>query len=53
MQAVEDPGDFEGPIFPYWRRQPENLKEHHTLQKAALRKVMNCVERGEEGLDLS
>lgn len=35
------------------QKQPENLKEHHAWQEAALKKVMACVESGGEVVDLS
>lgn len=53
MQTVEDPGDSEGPVFPYWQQQPENLKQFHMFQFAAQKTVLGCVDRGEETLDLS
>jgi len=53
MQTIEDPGDFEGPVFPYWQKQPENLEAFHILQKAAQVLVSKCVDQGEEELDLS
>ncbi len=53
MQNVEDPAETQGPIFPYWQTQPKNLKEFHLFQDAAAKKVLGCVEAGEEVLDLS
>ena len=52
-QTVEDPGGFEGPVFPYWQEQPVNLKHFHTNQKLAHDKVLRCVDRGKEVVDLS
>ena len=53
MQTTEDPEHFEGPIFPYWQKQPDNLKGYHTWQQIAQRKVSECVESGDEAVDLS
>ncbi len=53
MQTVEDPGDFEGPVFPYWQKQPDDLEAFHNLQKAAQLKISECVDQGKEELDLS
>ena len=53
MQLIEDPGGFEGPVFPYWEEQPSNLKWFHHNQKYATEKVLACVDRGTEVLDLS
>ena len=52
-QTVEDPGDFAGPVFPYWQQQPEGLRHFHIAQKIAQEKVLDCVDRGEEVVDLS
>jgi len=53
LQTTEDPGDFEGPIFPYWQIQPDDLETYHTRQRAAQERVLECVEKGKEELDLS
>ena len=52
-QTVDDPGDVEGPVFPYWQEQPVNLSQFRINQKLAQDKVFACVERGEEVVDLS
>lgn len=53
MQTAQDPGDFEGPVFPYWQDQPGDLRYFHVNQRLAHERVMQCVELGEEVLDLS
>lgn len=55
LQMTEDPGDFEGPVFPYWGRQPDDdqLERFHTNQEFAYEKVMQCVDAGGEVVDLS
>lgn len=53
MQTLEDPGDFAGPVFPYWQEQPEGIKQFHVAQQIAQEKVLDCVDRGEEVVDLS
>lgn len=52
-QTTEDPGDFAGPVFPYWQQQPERIRHFHIAQRIAQEKVLECVERGEEVVDLS
>lgn len=53
IQTVEDPGEFVGPIFPYWQEQPVDIKHFHNAQKLAQEKVLRCVDRGDEVIDLS
>ena len=53
LQLTEDPGGFEGPVFPYWQTQPRHLLGFHLVQKQAQEKVALCVEEGEEVVDLS
>lgn len=55
LQTLEDPEEFEGPIFPYWQPQPGpyELQEMHKDQKDALNKVIKCETFGDEDLDLS
>lgn len=53
LQITEDPGGFEGPVFPYWQKQPGHLKGFHLVQEQAQKKVTLCVEEGGEVVDLS
>lgn len=53
LQTTEDPGGFEGPIFPYWQKQPGHLMGFHLVQEQAQKKVALCVEQGGEAVDLS
>ena len=53
LQLTEDPGGFEGPVFPYWQKQPARLMGFHSVQKQAHTKVISCVEEGGEVVDLS
>ena len=53
LRITEDPGGFEGPVFPYWQKQPANLMSFHINQVQAQRKVALCVEQGAEIVDLS
>ena len=53
MHTLEDPGDFQGPVFPYWDEQPANLEQFHFYQKYAHDKVLDCVDLGTQFLDLS
>ncbi|KAL8704235.1 MAG: hypothetical protein Q9201_002613 [Fulgogasparrea decipioides] len=53
LRTVEDPGMFEGPVFPYWEDQPKDLKAFWYLQRIAARKVNTCVNEEAEVVDLS
>ena len=53
LQLTEDPGGFEGPVFPYWQKQPNYLSGFHSVQEQAQKKVALCVEEGAEVVDLS
>ena len=53
LQLTEDPGGFEGPVFPYWQKQPNYLSGFHLVQEQAQKKVALCVEEGGEVVDLS
>ena len=53
LQLTEDPGGFEGPVFPYWQEQPAHLMAFHSVQQQAQTKVTSCVEEGGEVVDLS
>ncbi|KAL8765376.1 MAG: hypothetical protein Q9209_007524 [Squamulea sp. 1 TL-2023] len=50
---MEDPENFNGPVFPYWDAQPASEKAFWRVQKAAVKQVDKCVDRGEETVDLS
>ncbi len=53
LQITEDPGGFEGPVFPYWQKQPGQIMGFHAVQEQAQKKVLSCVEEGGEVVDLS
>lgn len=53
LQMTEDPGGFEGPVYPYWQKQPGHLMGFHLVQEQAQKKVALCVEQGGEVVDLS
>lgn len=53
LQLTEDPGGFEGPVFPYWQKQPAVWWDFHVAQEKAQKKVVLCVEEGSEVADLS
>ena len=53
LQLTEDPGGFEGPVFPYWQKQPNYLLGFHKVQEQAQQKVFSCVDEGAEVVDLS
>ena len=53
LQVTEDPGEKEGPVFPYWQKQPDDLVLFHQKQEKARKEVASCVETGKDFLDLS
>ena len=53
LQTIEDPGNYIGPVFPYWQPQPANLKRYHFLQEHAATLIATCVDQGKEEVDLS
>ena len=53
LRTTEDPGGSEGPVFPYWQKQPANLISFHINQVQAQKRVALCVEQGAEIIDLS
>lgn len=53
MQTIEDPNDFDGPVFPYWQKQPNYLQAFHSRQELAQKRVSECIDKGAEDLDLS
>lgn len=53
LQLTEDPGGFEGPVFPYWQKQPNYLLGFHLVQEQAQEKVASCIDEGAEVVDLS
>ena len=50
---VEDPGNFEGPVWPFWQPQPENLGRYHALQRQATAKVGAAFDKNDNSVDLS
>ncbi|KAL8862229.1 MAG: hypothetical protein Q9178_001236 [Gyalolechia marmorata] len=50
---VEDPGTFDGPVFPYWDVQPVSTKAFWRAQEAAAEHISTCVDHGTEIVDLS
>lgn len=53
LSTCDDPETFEGPVFPYWDVQPDCLKAFWRMQKAAVKEINRCVDRGSETVDLS
>ena len=53
LQLTEDPGGFEGPVFPYWQKQPNYLVGFHKVQEQAQDKVFRCIGESADVVDLS
>lgn len=53
LRLTEDPGGFQGPVFPYWQKQPDQLMGFHATQEIAQKKVAFCIDEGREVVDLS
>lgn len=53
LQTIEDPGDSEGPVFPYFQKQPDHLQGFHFFQEQAREIVTSCIDLGGECVDLS
>ena len=53
MEYFEDPGLRNGPIFPYWKDQPEDLEAFHEIQERACQKVKQVVDEEGDSVDLS
>lgn len=52
-KILEDPGHFDGPVFPYWDFQPDSTEAFWRTQKAAIMEISRCVDHGKESVDLS
>ena len=53
MKYLEDPGLPYGPIFPYWKDQPDDLEAFHETQKVACQRVKGVAKRGGNSMDLA
>ena len=53
LRRMEDTGCFDGPVFPYWDDQPENLKSFWMMQRFAAEEVQRVIDEGQAVLDLS
>ncbi|KAL8832925.1 MAG: hypothetical protein Q9170_004653 [Blastenia crenularia] len=52
LETLEDPGNFSGPVFPYWDDQPDYFEEFWGVQKTAVDYINKCVDDGIEVIDL-
>lgn len=55
LETLEYPGDFEGPLFPYWQPQPEadELDEINISMDHAHDRIVDCENTSREMLDLT
>ncbi|CAO1600135.1 hypothetical protein XANCAGTX0491_003838 [Xanthoria calcicola] len=51
--TLGDPGNFDGPVFPYWDSQPVSTEAFWRTQKAAIVEISRCIDHGKESVDLS
>ncbi|KAL8722081.1 MAG: hypothetical protein Q9225_001368 [Loekoesia sp. 1 TL-2023] len=48
LRTLEDPDNFNGPVFPYWDDQPTSTEDFWRIQKAAARRISGCIDSGVE-----
>ncbi|KAL8966993.1 MAG: hypothetical protein Q9197_005677, partial [Variospora fuerteventurae] len=53
LRTPEEPIRFDGPVFPYWDEQPIDTKHFWCIQKAAAMRIEECIDDGEDTIDLS
>ena len=53
LDNLEDNERTEGFVWPYWQAQPEDLTAFHKAQGIASARVIDCVEKEKEKVDLS
>lgn len=53
LRTPEEPIRFDGPVFPYWDDQPIDTKYFWCIQKAAAMRIEECIDDGEDTIDLS
>ena len=52
-ETLEDPSSFEGPVFPYWQKQPDGLGAYHLLQETAQLRILRFMKEGKEYFDFT
>ncbi|KAL8967000.1 MAG: hypothetical protein Q9183_003116 [Haloplaca sp. 2 TL-2023] len=53
LRRILDTRHVDGPVFPYWDDQPENLKSFWMMQRFASEEVQRVIDEGQAVLDLS
>lgn len=43
LRTLDDPGTFDGPVFPYWEDQPSDLKAFWHTQELPLGKLRGSL----------
>ena len=52
LRTIDDPEDFKGPIWPYWQKQPTDLRHANRVQQSVAQKVGNLICNGRDTIDL-
>lgn len=52
LRTIDDPEDFNGPIWPYWQTQPTDLRHANRVQQTVAQKVGNLMFNGQDTIDL-
>lgn len=52
LRTIDDPEDFNGPIWPYWQKQPMDLRLANRVQQSVAQKVGNFICTGQDTIDL-
>ena len=52
LRTVDDPEDFNGPIWPYWQNQPKDLRQANRVQQSVAQKIGNLIFKGQDIIDL-
>ena len=52
LRTIDDPEDFSGPIWPYWQKQPKDLRHANRVQQTVAQKVGNLMFNGQDTIDL-
>ena len=52
LRTIDDPEDFNGPIWPYWQKQPTDLRQANRVQQSVAQKVGYLICNGQDTIDL-
>ena len=52
LGTIDDPEDFNGPIWPYWQKQPTDLRHANRVQQGVAQQVGDFIFMGQDTIDL-